>query len=227
MTRIPPEAVRDDAEDLRLVAAIRAGDTGAWNILLTRYQHRLFTVCFRMVHDRELAADLTQDSFVKAVQKFSTFDSRAKLSTWLIKITMNTCLSALRSEKLRRHASLDAKGGETDRAPGTRPGADREPSAAESVELIEERRALSEALATLDDQQRSILLLRDGRDLDYDQIAEVLDLPVGTVKSHLFRARVALREALENKLGRSVPSQNHDAVPVTRPPAQPTRTPHR
>lgn len=212
MPPIPPTP--DDADDISLVAAIRKGDNSAWNRLLTRYQHRLFTVCFRMVHDRELAADLTQDSFVKIIQGFSGFDGRAKLSTWMIRITMNTCLSALRSEKLRRHAPLDVMPGASGMAPGTRPGAAWEPSAAENVELSEQKRRLLAALTQLDDQQRAMLTLRDGRGLDYDQIAEVMDVPVGTVKSRLFRARAALREAIEK-------GQSERAAPKGSRPVEP------
>src|SRR5215471_17475609 len=110
----PPAATRpnlpadDEAIDLKLVEAIRRGEAQAWPALIARHQDRLFSVCLRMVHNRDLAADLTQDAFVKIIQGMDSFDGRAKLSTWMIRITMNVCLSKLRSEKLRRHASLDA-----------------------------------------------------------------------------------------------------------------------
>lgn len=172
------------------------GQSAAWSELLGRYQDRLFGVCFRMVGDREKAADLTQDAMVKIIEGLSSYDGRAKLSTWMIRVTMNVCLSRMRSDKLRRHASLEgmAEGRREDRYPDL--GA-RELSGPMGVERDEARRIVAEALLRIAPDQRAILVLRDSRGLDYDQIAEVLEVPVGTVKSRLFRARAALREVIE------------------------------
>lgn len=204
-----------DAQDLVLVRAIQAGDSAAWSKLLTRYQDRLFGVCMRMVGDRERAADMTQDAMVRIIEGIKSYDGRAKLSTWMIRVTMNVCLSRLRSEKLRRHASLDAAGdgqgagksgggggagwaggrSASDRIPDEQM---REPGAELSVEREETRRLVAAALFRILPEQRAILILRDSKGLEYEQISEVLDVPVGTVKSRLFRARQALREALES-----------------------------
>lgn len=196
-------AASDDVE-LGLVRAVQRGDSGALGTLLARYQDRLFAVCIRMVGDREMAADLTQDAMVKVIEGLSTYDGRAKLSTWVIRVTMNVCLSKLRSEKLRRHASLDAltsarpiQNANKPRQGGSFDVRSREPGALEGVELDEVRRHVAAALLRVAPEQRAILILRDSRDLDYEQIAEALAVPVGTVKSRLFRARAALREALE------------------------------
>ena len=193
-----------------MVKAIQGGDSSAWSRLLTRYQDRLFGVCVRMVGDREQASDLTQDAMVRIIEGIKTYDGRAKLSTWMIRVTMNVCLSKLRSEKLRRHASLDAgldsggSGGDRGRGSAERvPDLQvREPAAELSVEREETRRLVAAALLRILPEQRAILVLRDSKGLEYEQIAEVLDVPVGTVKSRLFRARSALREALES-MGRS------------------------
>ena len=200
----PPET---EEEDLRLVRAIQKGDSGAWGPLLSRYQDRLYGVCMRMVNSRELAADLTQDAMVKIIEGLSSYDGRAKLSTWMIRVTMNTCLSRLRSEKLRRHASLDAIAEGPKGGPRGSPGSghdrvaesrSREPDPGSGVERDELRRRVAAALLRVLPEQRAILVLRDSRGLDYEQIAEVLAVPVGTVKSRLFRARTALREAIES-----------------------------
>jgi RNA polymerase sigma-70 factor, ECF subfamily len=224
----PPGSPEADAQELALVAAIQRGEQGAWSELLRRYQDRLFGVCLKMVGSRggrELAADCTQDAMVKVIEGLSSYDGRAKLSTWMIRVTMNVCLSKLRSEKLRRHASLDSmaegpgagggRGGRgRDAGPEGRSGYDRipelargggggesgvggEPGEGSGVEREELRRVLAEALLRVSPEQRAILVLRDSRGLDYEQIAEVLDVPVGTVKSRIFRARAALREVLE------------------------------
>ena len=195
-----PEPNLDDAEDRALVAAIRRGDSSAWGLLAKRYQHRLYSICVRMVNNREWANDLTQEAFVKVIQGFETFDDKARLSTWMIRVTMNTCLSALRAQRVRKTARLEAV--HDARAPGTVPrDSDWEPSGRSRVEHSEERQRLLAALDSIDPEQRAILVLRDGRDLDYDQIAVTLNIPVGTVKSRLFRARAALREKVE-ELGR-------------------------
>jgi RNA polymerase sigma-70 factor, ECF subfamily len=193
-----------DVHELALVKAIQRGHTQAWSALLTRYQDRLFGVCYRMVGDREMAADLTQDSMVKIIEGLSTYDGRSKLSTWMIRVTMNVCLSKMRSEKLRRHASL-----ETPLSEGREGGKafldsqEREPEPGTGVQRDELRRQVAAALLRIAPEQRAILVLRDSRDLDYDQIAEVLNIPVGTVKSRLFRARAALRDAIEGHAART------------------------
>lgn len=191
----PTERARAEAEELALVRAIRAGDPAGWPELITRYQDRLFGVCLRMVGDREKAADLLQDAVVRIMRGFDTYDDRARLSTWMIRVTMNVCLSRLRSEKIRRHPSLDATG--RDGQPALDPSDPREPGAGLSVERQERRDLVARALLRIDPESRAILLLRDGQGLDYERIGECLGVPVGTVKSRLFRARLLLRRALE------------------------------
>lgn len=198
-----------EPEDQALIAAARLGDRLAMGRLLTRHQSRMFGLCYRIVHHREMAADLCQDAMVKVIQHLNGYDGRAQFTTWMTRIVINVCLSKLRSEKLRRHASLDGSRGSAgwDRESGGIGriiGQSREPSVAERVEDAEVRRDVEAALAILDPEQRTILLLRDQRGLDYDEIAEVLGIAVGTVKSRLFRARAALREALAERVGQTI-----------------------
>lgn len=199
-----PTPSDQEPDDLALIEAVRAGGRDAMGLLLTRYQSRVYGLCYRMVGHRERAADLAQDCLVKVIQNLDKFDGRAQFGTWVYRIAANVCISHLRAEKLRRHASLEAPaGGRAARAEGdeTRMGAHleqrREPGAGPRVQATEDRSRLLDALATLDGEQRAILVLRDSRGLDYDQIAEVLGVPTGTVKSRLFRARAALRAAIE------------------------------
>lgn len=203
----PPEGIVPDpaaAEaDLALVKAARAGDRDALTSLLTRYQAKIYGLCHRMVNHRDKATDLAQDALVKIMENLDRFDGRAQFGTWAYRIAMNICISYLRADRLRRHPSLDAprKGPITGRPDETRiAGAveqRREPATPSGVEGAEDRQRLLDALDRLDEEQRAILLLRDSRGLDYDQIAEVLGVPTGTVKSRLFRARLALRNAME------------------------------
>ncbi len=189
--------------DAALVQRAERGDQAALAELLTRHQDRTYAMCLRMLGDRERARDVAQDAMVRVIESLSTFDGRAAFGTWMTRITINLCLSHLRREKLRRHASLNAPG-------ATRPGADEEaapvwaglssqaePDVISGVSSDERRRRLSAALLTLEPEQRAILILRDVRGLDYRQIGEALGVAVGTVKSRLFRARAALREAME------------------------------
>jgi len=216
----------DDTRDLELVERIGKGDQDAWSELLERYQHRLFTVCLRMVNDRHLASDLTQDAMVKIIRGLETYDGRSKLSTWMIRVTMNVCFSRLRAEKLRRHLSLDGSPDSSHSGPNRPdPGIEqnREPPARQRVELDERRHILSQALTMLSPDQRAIIILRDARGLDYQHIAEVLDIAPGTVKSRLFRARAALRnacDAIENPSSQASP-HSPDARSSSTPPSTP------
>jgi RNA polymerase sigma-70 factor (ECF subfamily) len=202
----------EDKRDRALVNGIRTSGLGhkaAWTELIRLYQHRLYSICFRMVGNRETAADLTQDAFVKILQGLDGWDGRSALSTWMIRVTMNVCLSHLRAAKLRRHAHLDEslapsliRGGSpsvrsSEGELGTSQGQGGELSPASGVERDHERRRVAEALSLMDAEQRAILVLRDVQGLEYEQIALTLGIATGTVKSRLFRARLALRKAVE------------------------------
>jgi RNA polymerase sigma-70 factor (ECF subfamily) len=186
-----------EARDEALLAAHRAGDPGALDELLTAFQDRLFAVCLRMAGDRETARDLTQDAMVKIIQGLDRFDGRSRLSTWMIRVTINTCLSHRRRQRLRDHAPLDAIADPDAHAPhGAHLADHREPTPDDRVEHQRQTRVLYAGLQRIDPAQRAIIVLRDAHGLDYARIAEILDVPRGTVKSRLFRARSALRDAM-------------------------------
>lgn len=194
----PPGPSRFDAlDDDALVRAARgAGENAraALETLLVRHEKQVYATCLRIVGDREAARDLAQDTLVRVIGAIESFDGRARFTTWLTRIAMNACISHLRKQKHRRSASLEAAG-----ADGLT-GRDRlesvEPAPTGRVELEEDLARLADAMRSMDDQQRAILVLRDVRRLDYREIAETLHVPVGTVKSRLFRAREALRQAI-------------------------------
>lgn len=180
----------------QLVEAHRRGDPDAIGRLLRLYQRRIYSVCFRMLRDEHEARDLTQDALLKVLEGLDSYDGRSKLSTWVIRVTMNCCLSHLRKQKLRRHASLDVA-----EEKGAIPPAAAELSPGRHVEQAEMRGILLRAMGGIDPDMRAVLVLRDLQDLEYHRIADVLRIPVGTVKSRLFRARAALRTAAELELG--------------------------
>ncbi|UCD73886.1 MAG: sigma-70 family RNA polymerase sigma factor [Phycisphaerales bacterium] len=189
--------------ELQLVDDYRAGDPEALGELLSSYQRRVYAVCYRMVGNVDEAADLAQDAMLKVIEGLDSYDGRARLSTWIIRVTINSCLSHLRKQKIRRHGSLDDTAGDEQVPLAGRIASERELSGPEHVEQAEARTVLLRVLGDIEPEMRGILVLRDMQDLDYQQIAEVLQVPVGTVKSRLFRARLALREAAEKALGES------------------------
>ena len=185
----------DDDHDL--VARARAGDQASLGRLLQTHERRIYNVCLRMVNQAEDAAELTQDALMKAVQKLDGFRGDSRFGTWLTRVAMNGCLSHLRKRKLRQTASLDSNlpGGAALRLADSLPQS-REPDAHSRVEQKEGLQLLYEALAGLDPDQRAVIVLRDIDQMDYAQIAETLEIPPGTVKSRLFRARLALRQSM-------------------------------
>lgn len=187
--------------ELQLLEAHRGGDPAALGQLLEAYQRRIYSICYRMIRDEHEARDLTQDAMLRVIQGLDGYDGRAKLSTWVIRVTMNTCLSHLRKQKLRRHASLDA-GIDTAASGPVDPRSIGELSPPGRVERAEMRLLLGRALLCLDPDMRAVLVLRDMQELEYERIAGALEVPIGTVKSRLFRARLALRAAVEVELGR-------------------------
>lgn len=200
--------------ELQLLEMHRNGDPDAIGELLQSYQRRVYSICYRMLGHTEEAADLTQDTLVKVIEGLDSYNGRSKLSTWIIRIAMNCCLSHLRKQKIRKHRSLDDLGGYgDDRSGNVNLGnllEGEEPTAYDHVEQHETQASLLAALNTLDPDSRSLLVLRDLNGLDYLQISEVLKVPVGTVKSRLFRARGALRAAAEIEMERGIAASGND-----------------
>jgi RNA polymerase sigma-70 factor (ECF subfamily) len=211
--------------ELQLLEIHRKGGPASYDAvseLIQAYQRRVYSICYRMVRHADDAADLTQDVLIKMIESLGSYNGQSKLSTWVIRVTMNCCLSHLRKQKLRDHKSIDstalyegaggrpggpsARGGPDYGSSGLRTPAGEvklhgEPSPAQGVEQAHRRAAVLDALNSLDPDTRALLVLRDVQELDYQQLADVLEVPVGTVKSRLFRARAALRQALEAKPG--------------------------
>lgn len=184
-------------EDAVLIEKIRSGETEAYADLVTRYQDRVFNACWRICGHLEDARDITQDAFLKAFENLDKFRGDSGFYTWLFRIAVNLALSHRRTARRRGTVSLD----QVDAAAGTqadglskRIAAD--PGPAESASRTELQGRVAKALQALDDEQRAVIVLRDIEGLDYQQIAEILEIPTGTVKSRLHRARAALFEAV-------------------------------
>lgn len=183
----------DSRDDAQLVAAARQGDKDAYGVLVERYQDRVFNTLLRVLGSREDARDVTQDALVQAYVKLDCFRGQAKFYTWLYRIAMNLALSLRR--RRRAVVSID----EMKEQVGDQP-MDRHAAPEQGV-LDKERAAMVRtALAELADEHRQVLVLREMEDCSYDSIAEILELPIGTVRSRLFRARLQLKDQLKTLL---------------------------
>jgi RNA polymerase sigma-70 factor, ECF subfamily len=186
-------------EDAELVELSRQGDVAAFGRLVLKYQDRVFNTCWRMCGDRTEAEDLSQEAFVRAFQSIGGFGGRARFSTWVFRIAVNLVLSARRKKKGKATYSLDAGSDRGDRdvpsSPMVRLVSDEPTPERQAVDREQERIVL-DALAAMDEESRSVIVLRDVESFGYEEIAEILGIPAGTVKSRLHRARMALRDRL-------------------------------
>jgi RNA polymerase sigma-70 factor (ECF subfamily) len=173
------------------VARLRAGDRAAFETLVRAHQHRVYGVALRMLGDAAEAEDVAQEAFLRAHRALPGFRGEARVSTWLYAITARLCLTRLGGGERRRRQDGEALlAGVVDTAPGP----DR------ALERDELEEALHRAIAGLPEDRRIVVLLRDVEGLDYQEIAEILDVPIGTVRSRLHRARLDLKEKLERFL---------------------------
>ena len=188
-------------DDRRLIAEALAGRTSSFGELVLRYQDRLYHVANRVMVNPDDALDVVQDTFVNAYQSLASFKGDAEFFTWLYRIAFNTAISAKRRKRLT--VSLDSgavgagRNGEYGVA-GIDPEdrtADAAPDAA--LERIEDERLLAVAIAKLSVEHRSVLLMKDIDGLKYEDIAELMKVPIGTVRSRLHRARLELRNLLD------------------------------
>jgi RNA polymerase sigma-70 factor (ECF subfamily) len=180
-------------DDHGLVAAAQAGDRHALDALLRRHYDRVHAVCRRIAGSTRDADDAAQEAMISIVRGLPRFDGRAQFSTWVYRIATNAALDELRRRKRRPALALVTDEGVQAETPD--PMADRE------VEAAVERLAIDAALDTLPEDFRTAVVLRDVADLDYAEIAETLDIPVGTVKSRIARGRAQLADALGNRPG--------------------------
>jgi RNA polymerase sigma-70 factor (ECF subfamily) len=174
------------SDDAELISRFRSGDAAAFNDIVDRHERRVFAIAIRICRHHEDARDVTQDVFVTALRALRSFRGDAQLSTWLHRVTVNASLDLVRKRQRREGPGMDEMGEYEDAAPGP------ESAAIESVRAREVHRALGRIPA----DQRAVIVLHDLQGLDYREVAEALEVPVGTVKSRLHRARLALAREL-------------------------------
>ncbi len=180
-------------EDVRLIEVTRAGDAAAFGQLVQKYQDRLYNTLAHQLGSAEDARDVLQDAFVQAFLKLDSFRGGSRFYTWLYRIALNLAISHRRRSKPT--ASLDKTRDETGQEP-----ADRDCPPEGRLVQQETVDQVQQALGELEDEFRQVLVLREMDGCSYEAIAEMLDLPVGTVRSRLHRARMQLREKLRTVL---------------------------
>ena len=184
--------------DQEVVLQAREGREAAYRELIRRYERPIFALIFRMVRDRELAEDLSQETFVKALNAIGSYRPEFKFSSWIFKIANNAAIDHLRRRELDTlslEGSPHAATPEAMQATALQIG-NREESPLEAVEARELGSAIEAAIGRLRPEYRSCILLRHVEGRAYEEIAEILDLPLGTVKTYIHRARNELRQML-------------------------------
>lgn len=198
--------MNDRQEELQWVQAARQGDTDAYEALVRLYEKRVFALTLRMCGNPDDAAEAAQEAFLSAWQGLPFFRGDSSFSTWLYRLASNACVDFLRREGRLRSAagpSLDDEALNLDLPDGA-------PSPQETVERSELRAQIEEGLQSLSPEHRQVLLLRELHQLRYDEIADTLDLDVGTVKSRISRGRKQLRNFLLRNGNFSPPSSSKE-----------------
>ena len=184
--------------DADIVALAQQGRESAFRELIRRYERPVFSLIFRMVRDRELAEDLSQDTFVKVLNHIDRYRPEFKLSSWLFKIANNVAIDHLRRRQLDTVSMSGSPHAETTEAIEATSFdiVAQQESALDEMEARELGSAIEQAIARLRPEYRSCIMLRHVEGRSYEEIAATLDLPLGTVKTYIHRARHELRRAL-------------------------------
>jgi RNA polymerase sigma-70 factor (ECF subfamily) len=173
-----------------LVEETRKGNKKSFELLIIKYEKQIFNLIFQFTKDREVVAELAQETFLKAFRALSEFKGRSSFYTWLRRIAINNSINYLHT----REHTLDSESSDNklrnliDNRFGT---------PEKNVLLMESSSIIRKAMDSLPDRLRSILIMREFEDMSYEEIAKILDCPVGTVRSRLFHARRLLKEKLE------------------------------
>jgi RNA polymerase sigma-70 factor, ECF subfamily len=180
--------------DHELVRRVQQGDRNAFNLLVTRYQHRIIKLVSRYVRDRDDAMDVAQDAFIKAYRALPNFRGESAFYTWLYRIAINTAKNYLTANARR---PLEADRVDSEGEPLDLEELQKDLETPEKILLVEEiKRTIFDTIESLPDDLRTAIMLREVDGLSYEEIATAMDCPIGTVRSRIFRAR----DAIDSKL---------------------------
>jgi RNA polymerase sigma-70 factor (ECF subfamily) len=189
--------------DENLVLKAKRGDADAFNLLVERHYKRIYSLAFQMLGNAEDAADATQETFVKAFEQLRHFRGDASFSTWLHRIAINTCKDMMRRNRPVQFSQLTPEDEHAEFDPATL----SEPNPDEILAEREQAELVWLALGKLPDEARQILVLCDMQGFSYAEVAAILNLPEGTVKSRLHRARNAFKEAWKSLMREQIAPQ--------------------
>ena len=196
---LPRRALTESTPEHVLIARLRRGDAAAFELLVRTHQDRVYDFCVRMLSDREEAFDLTQEIFISVHRNLEKFRADAKLTTWIYRIARNHCLNRLKHLKRRGRGVTDEYGELNELSITQSMGGSEAPD--ENLLRKKSRELVHKAIEQLDEEQRALVVLRDVEGLSYEEIMEITELPEGTVKSRLHRAREKLAGILERLEG--------------------------
>lgn len=187
------------SDEAKLVERARLGDVDAFEALVSQYERKVYNLAYRLTGNPEDASDLAQEAFVRVYQSLADFRGDSSFATWLYRIVSNACRDELRRRQRQRTVPLDLPVDSED-GEMVRQYADDSDGPDQTLERRELQRLVRETIETLDEDHRQVLILRDFQDLSYQDIAELLNVSLGTVKSRINRARNALKEKLAREL---------------------------
>jgi len=185
----------NQASDQRLVERVQKGDNGAFDLLVLKYQHKIVNLVMRYVRDPELAQDITQEAFIKAYRALPRFRGDSAFYTWMYRIAVNTAKNHLAAQRRRpMDIELDLQDPEQYELHARLKETDTPEGVTLSNELLE---IVERAIAALPEDLRTAIVLRELEGMSYEEIAQAMECPVGTVRSRIFRAR----DAISKKVG--------------------------
>ena len=190
-------------DDLTLVQRFRQGDMESFSLLVAKYQDRIYNMLLRMCGEPADAEELAQETFLRAMERIGQFQGRSKFYTWLFRIAANLAIShKRRGGRIKFHSLSGPQDGDSSEGDAiTSPlAAKRQSGPQETAVAAETHQRVMDALGELDDEFRLVIVLRDIEEMDYAQVADVMNVPLGTVKSRLHRARMMVRDRLKDLL---------------------------
>ncbi len=188
----------EEIPDIELIKRALSGDQQGYREILKRYRTPLYNLLFRMVRNKMETEDLVQEAFIKAFASLATFNDEYAFSTWLYKIAINNCIDHFRKKRLKTFSldkPIDSKDGEIKRE---FPDQTYQPD--NTLLSKEKDKLIADAIQNLPEKYRISIVLRHNEDKSYEEISQILKIPLGTVKARIFRAREMLKKQLKHKL---------------------------
>jgi RNA polymerase sigma-70 factor, ECF subfamily len=187
-----------ESDDAELVRRCQAGDSSAFDELVIRYRSKVFTMVYGMIQNEQDAWDLAQEGFLKAWRSIHRFKGQSSFYTWLYRIMTNVTIDSLRRKGIHGETEFDDRIAPANVEPGSRTTPSAGPMPHKKLEQIEIRQRIDEAIRKLSPEHRAVVVMKEIQDLQYNEIAEILNCSLGTVMSRLFYARKKLQTLLRD-----------------------------